>query len=72
MMDTEKIEKQLFKDEPVFLKEVEGNKDQKETKKLEWTMSEYKHPDEVEVEMEKVKKKLLMKQIFLKILINIG
>lgn len=56
MMDTEKIEKQLFKDEPVFLKEVEGNKGQKETKKLEWTMSEYRHPNEVEVEMEKAKK----------------
>ena len=34
MMDTEKIEKQLFNDEPVFLKEVEGNKGQKKRKKL--------------------------------------
>jgi hypothetical protein len=70
MMDTEKIEKQLFKDEPVFLKEVEGNKGQKETKKLEWTMSEYRHPDEVEVEMEKVKKnKADDSEIWIKIIV---
>jgi hypothetical protein len=54
MRDTEKIEKQLFKDEPVFLKEVEGNKGQKEIK--QWAMNKYKNPDEVEVEMEKAKK----------------
>ncbi len=69
-MDTEKIEKQLFKDEPVFLKEVEGNKGQKETKKLEWTMCEYKHPDEVEVEMEKAKKnKADDSEIWIKIIV---
>ena len=54
MRDTEKIEKQLFKDEPVFLKEVERNKGQKEIK--QWAMNVYKNPDEVEVEMEKAKK----------------
>ena len=54
MRDTEKIEKQLFKDEPVYLKEVEGNKGQKEIK--QWAMNVYKNPDEVEVEMEKAKK----------------
>ena len=56
MRNTEKIEKQLFKDEPIFLKELEGNKGQKEIKKWKWTMNEYKNPDEVETEMEKVKK----------------
>ena len=56
MRETKKIEKQLFKDEPIFLKEVEENKGQKEIKKWKWTMNEYKNPDEVEVEMKKAKK----------------
>ena len=46
MRETKKIEKQLFKDEPIFLKEVEENKGQKEIKKWKWTMNEYKNPDE--------------------------
>ena len=60
MRETKKIEKQLFKDEPIFLKEVEKNKGQKEIKKWKWTMNEYKNPDEVEVEMEKAKKNKAM------------
>ena len=68
MRNTEKIEKQLFKDEPIFLKELEGNKGQKEIKK--WTMNEYKNPDEVETEMEKVKKdKADDSEIWIKIIV---
>jgi hypothetical protein len=68
MRNTEKIEKQLFKDEPIFLKELEGNKVQKEIKK--WTMNEYKNPDEVETEMEKVKKnKADDNEIWIKIIV---
>ncbi len=68
MRDIEKIEKQLFKDEPIFLKELEGNKVQKEIKK--WTMNEYKNPDEVETEMEKVKKnKADDNEIWIKIIV---
>ena len=68
MRNTEKIEKQLFKDEPIFLKELEGNKGQKEIKK--WTMNEYKNPDDVETEMEKVKKnKADDSEIWIKIIV---
>ena len=70
MRKTKKIEKQLFKDEPIFLKEVEDNKGQKEIKKWKWTMNEYKNPDEVEVEMEKAKKnKADDSEIWIKIIV---
>ena len=70
MRETKKIEKQLFKDEPIFLKEVEENKGQKEIKKWKWTMNEYKNPDEVEVEMEKAKKnKADDSEIWIKIIV---